>query len=40
MRTKRNLHSHDHKAPVSGRQEVSGFGEDGDGDDSDNWFIE
>ena len=40
MRTKRNLHSHDHKAPVSGRQEVSGFGEDGEGDFSDNWFIE
>jgi len=35
--TKRNLHSHDYKSPVSGRFEVSGFGNDGFGDSADNW---
>ena len=40
MGTSKNLHSHDHKSPVSGRKEVSGFGENGEGDESDNWIIE
>ena len=30
--TRRNLHSHDFQSPVSGRSEVSCFGEDGNGD--------
>ena len=40
MVTERNLHSHKFKSPVSGRQEVSGFGENGEGDDGDNWYIQ
>ena len=39
MNTKRNLHSHEHSSPVSNRQEVSCFGDDGEGDTADNWFI-
>jgi dolichyl-phosphate-mannose--protein O-mannosyl transferase len=37
--TRRNLHSHDFQSPVSGRSEVSCFGEDGNGDGGDNWQI-
>ncbi len=41
MNTKRNLHSHAaFNGPVSGRQEVSGYGEQGDGDTGDNWIVE
>ena len=33
MNTGKNLHSHSaFDSPVSGRQEVSGFGDNGDGD--------
>ena len=33
MNTKRNIHSHSgFHSPVSGRQEVSAFGDEGDGD--------
>ena len=35
-----NLHSHTHQSPLSRQNEISGFGEDGDGDASDNWIIE
>jgi dolichyl-phosphate-mannose--protein O-mannosyl transferase len=30
--TKKNLHTHDIRAPLSGKQEISCFGSDGDGD--------
>jgi hypothetical protein len=30
--TKKNLHTHLHVAPMSGQQEVSAFGNDGEGD--------
>ena len=39
--TGRNLHTHTgYKAPLSGRQEVSGYGEDGFGDAGDDWIME
>ena len=38
--TGRNLHSHlGVKAPLSTRQEVSGFGDDGSGDQGDDWEL-
>jgi len=37
--TNKNLHSHLYKAPLSGNQEVSAFGEGGNGDTGDNWEI-
>ena len=37
--TGRNLHSHLFKSPLSGNQEVSGFGENGFGDTGDNWEV-
>ena len=41
MNTQRNLHSHAaFQSPVTGRQEVSAFGNRGDGDRGDNWIIE
>ena len=40
MNTQKNLHTHTYKAPVSDRQEVSWYGNNGVGDSSDNWFIE
>ena len=33
MLTNRNLHSHGHFAPFSGNQEVSAYGENGNGDE-------
>ena len=39
--TGRNLHSHSNfKAPLSGRQEVTGYGSAGEGDAADDWKIE
>jgi hypothetical protein len=39
--TRRNLHSHSgHPSPVTGQQEVTCFGENGLGDENDNWRIE
>ena len=39
--TGRNLHSHSgYKSPLSNRQEVSGYGDDGFGDAGDDWKIE
>lgn len=36
----KNLHSHStFKAPLSQRQEVSGFGDDGSGDNGDDWEL-
>lgn len=41
MNTGRNLHSHSaFDSPVSRRQEVSAYGDQGYGDGGDNWFIE
>ena len=38
--TRKNLHSHLFKAPLSGNQEVSGYGDDqGNGDTGDNWQV-
>ena len=38
--TGKNLHSHaNYKAPLSQRQEVSGFGDDGMGDQGDDWEL-
>lgn len=33
------MHSHLFKAPLSGLQEVSGFGDNGEGDSGDNWKV-
>eukprot|EP01006_Ploeotia_vitrea_P010285 TRINITY_DN26696_c0_g1_i2.p1 TRINITY_DN26696_c0_g1~~TRINITY_DN26696_c0_g1_i2.p1 ORF type:complete len:236 (-),score=4.73 TRINITY_DN26696_c0_g1_i2:7-714(-) len=38
--TQKNLHSHLFKAALSGYQEVSCFGESGNGDTGDNWIVE
>ena len=35
----RNLHSHLVRSGLTGNQEVSGFGNGGEGDDSDNWKV-
>lgn len=40
LATKRNLHSHLFMSPLSNNQEVSAFGDNGQGDDGDNWIIE
>jgi dolichyl-phosphate-mannose--protein O-mannosyl transferase len=40
LSTKRNLHSHLFVSPLSNNQEVSAFGENGDGDDGDNWILD
>ncbi len=37
--TGKNLHSHLFKAPLSGNQEVSGFGDNGSGDNGDSWEV-
>lgn len=37
--TGKNLHSHLFRSPLSGQQEVSGFGEGGNGDTGDNWQV-
>jgi len=39
VNTGKNLHSHHFKAPLSGNQEVSGYGDAGNGDTGDNWEI-
>ncbi|KRX07545.1 MIR motif [Pseudocohnilembus persalinus] len=38
--TKKNLHSHHEKSPLSHNQEVSCYGIEGDGDEADNWVLE
>ena len=41
VNTRRNLHSHNHKALVAeNHYQVTGYGEDGNGDDNDVWRIE
>eukprot|EP00803_Ostreobium_quekettii_P001417 evm.model.scf_1341EXC.2 EVM.evm.TU.scf_1341EXC.2 scf_1341EXC:14577-16170(-) len=39
-RTRRWLHSHFHRSPLSRNQEISAFGGDGDSDGGDEWMIE
>ena len=39
LATARNLHSHLFRSPLSGQQEVSAFGEEGQGDSGDNWKV-
>eukprot|EP00735_Rhodelphis_limneticus_P012257 TRINITY_DN5475_c0_g1::TRINITY_DN5475_c0_g1_i1::g.26734::m.26734 TRINITY_DN5475_c0_g1::TRINITY_DN5475_c0_g1_i1::g.26734 ORF type:complete len:227 (-),score=53.01,sp/Q9DCT5/SDF2_MOUSE/48.88/6e-55,MIR/PF02815.14/0.0085,MIR/PF02815.14/4.4e-10,MIR/PF02815.14/0.0005,His_binding/PF02098.11/1e+03,His_binding/PF02098.11/0.3,His_binding/PF02098.11/1.5e+02,N36/PF11438.3/0.18 TRINITY_DN5475_c0_g1_i1:103-783(-) len=40
LQTKKNLHSHLFKSPLSGNQEVSAYGANGVGDTGDNWRVE
>ncbi|MBN3298914.1 stromal cell-derived factor 2-like protein 1 [Amia ocellicauda] len=40
MNTGRNLHTHHFVSPLSGNQEVSAFGENGEGDDLDVWAVQ
>ncbi|KAJ8386060.1 hypothetical protein AAFF_G00177490 [Aldrovandia affinis] len=40
MNTGRNLHTHHFVSPLSGNQEVSAFGENGEGDDLDVWTVQ
>ncbi|EGR33403.1 stromal cell-derived factor 2, putative, partial [Ichthyophthirius multifiliis] len=40
INTKKNLHSHNYKSAISNKQEVSGFGNNGQGDLNDNFIIE
>lgn len=39
VETRKNLHSHDVRSPLSNKYEVSAFGNDGNGDDGDNWMV-
>ncbi|MBN3320999.1 SDF2 factor, partial [Atractosteus spatula] len=39
VNTGRNLHSHHFSSPLSANQEVSAFGEDGEGDTLDEWTV-
>lgn len=39
LQTGKNLHSHHFSSPLSGNQEVSAFGKDGEGDTGDNWTV-
>ena len=38
--TRRNLHTHEFRSPISNNYEVSGFGVAGDGDAGDSWIVE
>jgi dolichyl-phosphate-mannose--protein O-mannosyl transferase len=40
LATRRNLHSHAYPSPLSQNQEVSAYGENGDGDLGDNWIVD
>nr|CAH7728169.1 unnamed protein product [Callosobruchus chinensis] len=39
VETKKNLHSHLFSSPLSGNQEISCYGNDGEGDTGDNWIV-
>ena len=39
MNTGSNLHSHLYKSPLTHNQEVTGFGDEGNGDSGDNWVV-
>ncbi|KAG8455915.1 hypothetical protein GDO86_001925 [Hymenochirus boettgeri] len=40
MNTGKNLHTHHFPSPLSNNQEVSAFGDDGEGDDLDAWTVQ
>merc|ERR1719347_415445 len=39
LSTKRNLHSHHFSSPLSDQQEISAFGDSGEGDTGDDWTV-
>ncbi|KAJ8915624.1 hypothetical protein NQ315_003408 [Exocentrus adspersus] len=39
VETKKNLHSHYFQSPLSGSQEISCYGDNGEGDSGDNWVV-
>ncbi|KAG5875686.1 hypothetical protein JTB14_023965 [Gonioctena quinquepunctata] len=39
VETKKNLHSHNFQSPLSANQEISCYGDNGEGDSGDNWTI-
>jgi len=39
LQTGKNLHSHLFQSPLSGNQEISAFGDGGEGDSGDNWEV-
>ncbi|CAG9825049.1 unnamed protein product [Phaedon cochleariae] len=39
VETKKNLHSHNFQSPLSGNQEISCYGDSGEGDSGDNWTV-
>jgi len=40
LSTKKNLHTHQFQSPLTNQQEVSAFGDAGEGDHLDNWIIQ
>ncbi|NXE55085.1 SDF2L protein, partial [Casuarius casuarius] len=40
VNTGKNLHTHHFASPLSNNQEVSAFGDDGEGDDLDIWMVQ
>lgn len=39
LATQKNLHSHHFSSPLSDMQEISAFGEEGEGDSGDDWMV-
>lgn len=39
LATKKNLHSHQFSSPLSGNQEISCYGDNGEGDSGDHWEV-
>lgn len=39
LHTRSNLHTHGIRSPLSNQHEVTGFGQDGEGDTGDNWEV-
>ncbi|KAJ8934639.1 hypothetical protein NQ314_013238 [Rhamnusium bicolor] len=39
VETKKNLHSHHFQSPLSGNQEISCYGDNGEGDTGDHWTV-
>lgn len=39
LETKKNLHSHQFLSPMSGQQEISAYGDNGEGDSGDHWVV-
>ncbi|RZC39126.1 MIR domain containing protein [Asbolus verrucosus] len=39
LETKKNLHSHHFSSPLSGYQEISCYGDNGEGDSGDHWVV-